>query len=84
MANKKAEAKTVASKAEKATSNPGENKTKTSTRRCGTRKKAAKEAIKVGSKFECAACGLIVTVDTPCNCAETQLICCGSPMDVKK
>jgi hypothetical protein len=38
-----------------------------------------------GSKYTCGVCGMAVTVDTACGCAEVHpLICCGKQMKVKK
>lgn len=56
-------------------------------------KKAVKPAAKPekkalvpkGSKYTCGVCGMAVTVDTACGCAEVcDLICCGKQMKVKK
>ncbi len=38
-----------------------------------------------GSSYTCGVCGLIVTVDTACGCAEpSHLICCEKPMRKKR
>lgn len=35
-------------------------------------------------KFQCSSCGLVITVDEPCNCVEAcDLICCDKPMKPK-
>jgi hypothetical protein len=50
-------------------------------------KKTAKKttAMKKGSRYGCSVCGLAVTVDTACGCAEaTHLICCDKPMKAKR
>ncbi len=50
-------------------------------------KKAAKKTagMKEGNRYTCSACGLVVTVDTACGCAETtHLICCEKPMRMKR
>lgn len=50
-------------------------------------KKTAKTSagMKKGSKYTCGVCGLSVTVDTACGCAETAcLICCEKPMKMKR
>ncbi|HOE16723.1 MAG TPA: hypothetical protein PLX02_04550 [Syntrophorhabdaceae bacterium] len=49
-------------------------------------KPAAKSsAIKKGTKYACSVCGLVVSVDTVCNCVEVcDLICCGKEMKTKK
>lgn len=44
-----------------------------------------KLAIKKGSKLACQVCGFAVTVDRICGCMEeTPLICCETPMKLKK
>jgi hypothetical protein len=41
--------------------------------------------VKEGSRYSCGVCGLVVTVDTACGCAETtHLVCCERPMRAKK
>jgi hypothetical protein len=35
---------------------------------------------KQGDLLSCSACGLIVTVDEVCGCAETVVVCCDQPM----
>ena len=48
-----------------------------------TAKKTA--GVKEGSRYSCGVCGLAVTVDTACGCAETaHLVCCERPMRMKK
>ena len=50
-------------------------------------KKTAKKTggMKKGSKYACGVCGLAITVDTACGCAETaHLICCEKPMRMKR
>jgi hypothetical protein len=50
-------------------------------------KKTARKAagMKEGSRYVCGVCGLAVTVDTACGCAETShLICCEKPMKMKR
>jgi hypothetical protein len=44
-----------------------------------------KKGIKKGSKFVCAVCGLVVSVDEACGCIEMcDIICCGKQMRAKK
>lgn len=44
---------------------------------------AVKAANKKGTKLTCGICGLVVTVDTVCNCVEVcDLVCCEMPMKV--
>jgi hypothetical protein len=46
---------------------------------------AAKTAIKKGTRYSCGVCGLIVSVDTTCNCVEVcDLVCCSKAMQVLK
>jgi len=54
-------------------------------------KKAAKKTAKrnakskKGSQYACSDCGMIVTIDNDCGCAQgCDLICCGEPMSPKK
>ncbi|MBP1735466.1 MAG: hypothetical protein H6Q53_1753 [Deltaproteobacteria bacterium] len=48
-------------------------------------KPAKKAAVPKGSKYTCGVCGMAVTVDTACGCAEAHpLVCCGKQMKVKK
>ena len=50
-----------------------------------TAKPAKKAVVPKGSKYTCGVCGMAVTVDTACGCAEVHpLICCGKQMKVKK
>ena len=46
---------------------------------------AAKVAGKVGTRYSCSVCGLIVAVDTACNCVDVcDLVCCSKPMKVTR
>ncbi len=48
-------------------------------------KKEKKTSIKKGTKYVCKVCGLSVTVDNVCGCAEAHpIICCGTEMVPKK
>ena len=53
-------------------------------------KKAAKKSVakgknKKGQALECGVCGLSVTVDEICGCAEEHpIICCMKPMKKKR
>lgn len=50
-----------------------------------TRKTTAKRATAKGDSYVCEVCGLAVTVDTVCGCAEVcDIICCGEPMKAKR
>ena len=59
---------------------------KTASKKTAVKKTAKKTAgMKEGSKYTCGVCGLSVTVDTACGCAETaHLICCEKPMGMKR
>jgi hypothetical protein len=39
---------------------------------------------KKGEKYRCGKCGLVVTIDRDCSCAECDLICCDLPMKKQK
>ncbi len=40
---------------------------------------------KVGEKYQCGVCGMAVTVDEDCGCAEAHdIICCGTAMKKKR
>ncbi len=42
-----------------------------------------KKAMKVGAGYECSVCGLEVSVEKACGCADAcDLICCGEPMEM--
>ncbi len=76
MAKAKVTAKKVARKAA----------VKTTSRKT-TGKKTGKKKVSImeGGKYACRICGLAVTVDTACGCAEAvHLVCCDVPMEPKK
>jgi len=55
-------------------------KTATSKSSKKVQKKKTK-GMEVGSGYACSVCGLAVTVDRVCGCAEVcDLMCCGEPM----
>jgi hypothetical protein len=37
-------------------------------------------AKKKGEKYKCNSCGLVVLVEDPCDCIESNLVCCSVPM----
>ena len=40
--------------------------------------------VKKGNGYECAVCGLAVTIDEACGCVDyCDIICCGKPMKAK-
>ncbi len=56
---------------------------KTSKAKKAVKKKAPKKQkdLKSGSRYQCSVCGLAVTVDTVCGCADfCDIICCGEQM----
>lgn len=59
---------------------------KTVAKKTAAKKTVKKTAgMKAGNRYACGVCGLAVTVDTACGCAETaHLICCERPMRMKK
>jgi len=45
----------------------------------------AKPAGKKGARYLCGVCGLVVSVDTACNCVGVcDLVCCSKPMQALK
>ena len=49
------------------------------------KKRAAKGKGKKGTGYACGVCGLSVTVDEVCGCAEAHpIICCMKPMKKKR
>jgi hypothetical protein len=47
------------------------------------KKPAAKTINKKGTKYTCEICGMVVSVDTVCDCSEVcDLVCCDEPMIV--
>jgi len=48
-------------------------------------KRATKKAVKKGEVYECSVCGLAVTVDEVCGCADAcDIICCEKQMKPKR
>jgi membrane protease subunit (stomatin/prohibitin family) len=47
-------------------------------------KAIAKKTSRVGAKYVCTDCGLVVTIDQDCGCAVVDLLCCGLPMKKKR
>ena len=44
-----------------------------------------KSGIKKGDKYTCSVCGLVISVDTVCNCVDVcDIICCSEQMKPKK
>jgi len=41
------------------------------------------QAMKAGASYECSVCGLEVSVERVCGCADTcDIMCCGEPMEM--
>ncbi len=59
---------------------------KTAAKKTPVKRTATKKGgVKKGNRYSCGVCGLVVTVDTACGCAEAaHLICCERPMRMKK
>jgi len=48
-------------------------------------KKVSKKAVKKGDRYQCDVCGLAVTVDKACGCADVcDITCCGEQMKPKR
>jgi len=47
-------------------------------------KPAKNASSRVGSKYACSDCGLVLVVDEDCGCATVDLVCCGTPMKKKR
>lgn len=49
------------------------------------RKTQVKKNVAKGDSYSCGVCGIVVTVDEACGCAEVcDIVCCGEPMKPKK
>jgi hypothetical protein len=86
MAKTKTTGKTATKKAASKTAAKKATAKKTTAKKTAARKPAKKAAgMTEGSRYVCGVCGLAVTVDTACGCAETShLICCEKPMKMKR
>jgi hypothetical protein len=49
-----------------------------------TAKPAKKTASRLGAKYGCQECGLLIVVDQDCGCGTIDLVCCGEPMKKKR
>lgn len=48
-------------------------------------KKASKKGVQKGETYKCSVCGLAVTIDEVCGCADVcDIICCEKPMKKKR
>ncbi len=58
---------------------------KSAAKKTPAKRAAAKAATKVGDAYVCGVCGLAVTVDEVCGCANAcDIICCEKPMKRKR
>lgn len=56
---------------------------KSSAKKPVAKKPVAKTINKKGTKYTCEICGMVVSVDTVCDCSEVcDLVCCDEPMIV--
>ncbi len=39
---------------------------------------------KKGDRYECESCGVVLVVDSACECAACDVVCCGAPMKLAK
>lgn len=50
-----------------------------------TKKKTTKPKLKKGDKYRCSVCGISVSIDEACGCADVcDIICCGRQMKPDK
>ena len=55
------------------------------TKRAPAKKVASRGKTNVGDRYACEVCGLAVTVDEDCGCADAcDIICCSEPMKKKR
>ena len=53
----------------------------TPTKKAPVRRTSPKKRIAKGESYACEVCGLVVSVDDVCGCAEAhEVFCCGKPM----
>ncbi len=54
-------------------------------KKASAKKAAARGKTKIGDSYVCEVCGLALTVDEDCGCAEAcDIICCSEPMKRKR
>jgi hypothetical protein len=57
---------------------------KKTTKKITPKKTTKNKKVKKNDKLVCKKCGLVVSVDTICGCADAcDLLCCGTEMKVK-
>ncbi|MBI5586088.1 MAG: hypothetical protein HY892_19935 [Deltaproteobacteria bacterium] len=49
-----------------------------------TVKPAKKAASRLGDRYGCSACGLVLSVVDDCGCGTIDLVCCDTPMKKKR
>jgi hypothetical protein len=77
--------KGVAAKPKPAVKKAAPAKAKPATAKPAKKAAPAKAVNKKGIRYSCGVCGLIVSVDTACNCVGVcDLVCCSKPMQVLK
>jgi len=81
--SKTAPKKTKASgKAKVSPKKPAASKKVTTAAKKTVKKASPKKPLKVGAGYECSVCGLEVSVEKVCGCADAcDIICCGEPME---
>ncbi len=58
---------------------------KAKAKRAPAKKAATRGKTKVGDSYVCGVCGLGITIDEDCGCAEAcDIICCSEPMKKKR
>ncbi|MEN6615425.1 MAG: hypothetical protein ABFD12_02620 [Syntrophorhabdus sp.] len=73
--------KAAPEKAKTAAAKPASKKAAPAKTKTGTTRSANKK----GTKYSCSVCGMVVSVDTVCNCIDVcDLVCCSKPMKVTK
>ena len=48
------------------------------------KKSASKKPSRVGSRYACSDCGMVVVLEEDCGCQMIDLVCCGTPMKKKR
>jgi len=57
---------------------------KKTTKKTAPKKTTKNKKVKKNDKLVCETCGLVVSVDTMCGCADVcDLLCCGKEMKLK-
>ena len=48
------------------------------------KEKSITRKVSKGESYGCDVCGVVVTVDEPCGCEDTVIMCCDQPMKERK